>query len=285
MNEEIDKLLDSLNEIEDKEIAKQLEEIIKVNKDGENFIINLSHDLRTPINIIISVVQLLLSRDNIKKDLKTVEYLDILRRNSYKLLKLANNMVDAAKISNNCYKIHKENIEVISFIENLIISIDKYAKQKNIDIIFDTNKEEVIIGIDPDALDRILINIISNSIKYSKENTSIFVNVFAKNDYINIHIKDSGRGISSDKLELIFNRYEQAEDSDSKMGSGIGLDLVKGLVYAQNGKIDIASVINVGTEMILKFPNKKEVNIRESKKMNSDDKIQQLEIEFSDIYL
>ncbi|MDY4079573.1 MAG: HAMP domain-containing sensor histidine kinase [Clostridium sp.] len=273
---------------------EQLIDIVKVQKRTldlqENFLINISHDLRSPVNSILSVLQCLkyLKGDNSKEiKEKTNEYRKIIKRNSLKIIKLIDNLIDTTKLEGENYKLNKTNIDIVNVVESIVDSIEVYANQKNINIIFDTNVEEFIINADLEAIDRIVMNLLSNAIKFSPVDEVIEVTLNVKKDKVKISVKDNGMGIAEEEQKKIFNRFEQATNSKriEGKGSGIGLDLVSYLVKAHGGKIELKSKLNEGSEFIVTIPVGKLNIIEEKHELMSRNKVEQLEIEFSDIYL
>ena len=275
------------NELTKDEMINIITELTNKNSKQENFLLNISHDLRGHLNVILSVMQVINHGSAYVTDKKALEYMNIVRRNSLKMLKLINNLIDTTKLENNYYVLNKKNIDIIAMIESTINCIDKYAKQKNIQLIFDTNEEECIMGIDPEVVDRIIMNLLSNAIKFSYSNTNIYIDIFVFNGEIKISIKDEGPGIPEEYQEKIFNRFYQMSkkrDSDA-IGSGIGLDLVNYLVKSMDGQIRLESKEGQGCEFILSFPIKT-VEEKDDYCLYDDgsNKIQMLEVEFSDIY-
>ena len=273
---------------------EQLIDIVKVQKRTidlqENFLINISHDLRSPVNSILSVLQCLkyLNGDNSKEiKEKTNEYRKIIKRNSLKIIKLIDNLIDTTKLEGENYKLNKTDIDIVNVVESIVDSIEVYANQKNINIIFDTNVEEFIINADLEAIDRIVMNLLSNAIKFSPLNETIEVTLNAEKDKVKISVKDNGMGIAEEEQKKIFNRFEQATNSKriEGKGSGIGLDLVSYLVKGHGGKIELKSKLNEGSEFIVTLPVGKLNIIEEKHELMSRNKVEQLEIEFSDIYL
>lgn len=276
-----------ISELSKEEMISLIENLEDKQEMQEKFILNISHDLRSPLNVIMSVNQMLeciKKNEDVGYNNKEKEYLKMLKRNSYKILKLIDNLIDVTRLEKNYFKIEKKNIEIVNFLEDTIGSIDKYAKQKDITLIFDTNKEECIVGVDPQALDRICINLISNAIKFSPSGSFIYVTLMIDDEYIKISIMDNGIGISEEDQKRIFNRFDQGNAKNEHKGSGIGLDLVKSLVELHNGKVILKSKLGKGSTFIVVLPNikleKEEVRFEEH-----SDKVQLLEIEFSDIYL
>ena len=269
------------------EMLKVITELMNKNSNQENFLLNISHDLRGHLNVILSVMQIMNYGNESVTDKKISEYMGIVKRNSLKMLKLINNLIDTTKLENNYYVLNKKNIDIISMVESTVNCIDKYAKQKNIQLIFDTNKEECITAIDPEVLDRIIMNLLSNAIKFSYSNTNVYIDIFVVNNKIKLSLRDEGPGISEEYQAKIFSRfYQLSKKSDNDIiGSGIGLDLVNYLVKTMDGDIKLESKNGQGCEFILNFP----ISIVEEKddyclNDNKSNKIQMLEVEFSDIY-
>lgn len=263
------------------ELAKYLK---KKNMLQENFMLNIAHDLKNPINVIVSILQCM---DKKQQTNKNIEYMELIRRNSLKMIKLIDNLINTTKLEGNYYNFNKKNVDVINIIESTISSIAKYAKQKNIDLIFDTNVDECIMSIEPQCLDRIVMNLISNGIKFSPNNSKIFINAIVKGDILELSFKDNGIGIAKEEQKRIFDRFVQVskQKESENCGSGIGLDLVSSITVALGGKITLKSKEGQGSEFILNLPIKVEENEEICREFVKRDNVQMLEIEFSDIYL
>lgn len=279
-----------LDKLSKEELINKFIELSQAKKTQEDFILNISHDLRSPLNIILSILQCY--KDEYKdmdKGNQCLEHMESIKRNGYKILKLINNLIDTTKLEKKHYSINKENLDIINLIEWNISSIDKYAKQKDIALVFDTNVEECTMAIDPEAIDRIIMNLISNAIKFSSSGSSIYINAWKSINQIIISIRDEGMGIPKDEQNAIFNRFIQSSKNKrhENSGSGIGLDLVKYLTQAHNGSIELKSEENVGSEFIIKLPIQilKYNETAENKCLNAQSKVEVLELEFSDIYL
>lgn len=254
----------------------------------EEFILNISHDLRTHLNVILSIMQLLKSKDDKinNKDEKWQEYSKTIKRSCYKMLKLINNLIDVTKLENNYFICNKENLDIVSLVENIVTSVNKYAKVKNISLIFDTNEEECIIGADPEVIDRIIMNLLSNAIKFSPNDSEILVTLTVNEKDISISVKDEGPGIPEQEKQLIFNRFHKVNKviNSEYEGSGIGLNLVNNLVKTHNGTVNIKSSDKKGSEFIVTLPRIFCEECKDKRKMQSNHKVEVLDIEFSDIY-
>ncbi|MBY6977433.1 HAMP domain-containing histidine kinase [Clostridium botulinum] len=281
-----------LNKLELSKLTKEelIDKYIDVNNHKnlqENLLLNVSHDLRSPLNVILSILQFyesgyITGSDNMSK------YMTSIKRNSYRMLKLIDNLIDTTRLDKNYYKIERRNLDIVKLIENTISSIDKYAKQKNISLIFDTNVEKCIMAIDPEAIDRIIMNLLSNAIKFSYNNGNVYINLWKRNNQLNISVKDEGMGIPLKEQKKIFNRFMQSSNHKKieQSGSGIGLALVESLTKAHNGKVLLNSEEDRGSEFIIKLPIiKLSENNEDNHIINAKTNIEMLEIEFSDIYL
>lgn len=279
----------SSKEINGYEIVEETQDIInqlqqKIN-DHETFILNITHDLRGHLNVIISALQYMRC-NKIEADENDIKYMNIIKRNSFKMLKLINNLIDTNKLENNYYSLDRKNIDIVPMIEGTVGCVSKYASDKNIELIFDTNEEECITSVDPEAIDRIIMNLLSNAIKFSPEESNIYVCLNIDDKSIEISIKDEGKGISKEDQKKIFDRFYQSKSRIDKdiIGSGIGLDLTNYLVKAHYGEILLTSELGNGSEFIVRIPRRLEENIEVVEKKIPNN-IQMLEIEFSDIYL
>lgn len=258
------------------------------------FFANISHELRTPLNVILSAIQVMmlsLNKEGIMDIKKLRNYTGMIRQNCYRLLRLVNNIIDLSKIDAGFYEIHPQNQNIVSIVEDITQSVVEYAREKSIDIEFDTDTEEKIISCDPDKIERIILNLLSNSIKFTEPGGKIFVNIIDEGDNVKIILKDTGIGIPEDKINIIFERFRQASKSliKNNQGSGIGLSLVKSLVELHNGKINVKSRKNEGSEFIIELPVGfaegnlyEDINVMENNLEQS--KIERISIEFSDIY-
>jgi len=271
------------------EEMKQLEEVVKLETVKNEFLSNMSHEFRTPINIILGTMQVM--DMNIEKNTIEIDslkrYTNYIKQNSYRLLRLVNNLIDINKMDVGLYELKCSNNDIVSIIEDITLSVSDYIKNNKINLIFDTNIEEVITYCDPNKIERIMLNLLSNAIKYTEDNGLIEVNIDANEYEIVVSVKDTGIGIPKEKLEFIFDRFCQVDDSLNRIceGSGIGLSLVKNLVQMHGGSVSVNSKVNEGSEFIFSIP----IVLGEDIviKSNIDRKVNHVErcnIEFSDIY-
>ena len=255
------------------------------------FFANISHELRTPVNVIFSALQL--TNSNTKDFSSDValykKYMPVMKQNCYRMVRLINNLIDVTKIDAGYLQLNLSNENIVSLVENITLSVAQYTESQGITLIFDTNAEEKIMACDSDKIERIILNLISNAVKFTKSGGSIFVNLTDMGDKVIISVKDTGIGISKENQNLIFDRFIQVDKSFTRKreGSGIGLSLVKSLVEMHNGNIVVKSEINSGSEFIVTLtvclvPNKN--NNLNTKDFMIQDNVEKINIEFSDIY-
>ena len=277
---------------EQKRIIELKKEIETENLKNQ-FFANLSHEFKTPLNIILSVIQLLdmnIANEKIyaKEDVHLLNHINLIKQNAYRLLRLANNLIDMSKIDAGYYNLKFCNNNIVSIVEDISLSVAQYANDKGLSLVFDTDCEEVIIACDPDKIERILLNLLSNSIKNTDIGGKIFVNLTTDEENVSISVGDNGKGIPKDKLSKIFDRFEQVDKclNRSYEGSGIGLSLVHSLVELHNGTIDVRSKLGVGSEFKFTIPKNLVNNCCDSEHdyVISENRIERCNIEFSDIY-
>jgi len=266
----------------------KMEETLKMQ---DEIFSNISHELKTPLNVIFSTNQLmqLYLKSNLwdaNKE-KISRSINIIKQNCHRFTKIINNTIDISKIESGFLKLNLSNENIVNITEEIIQSIAEYIKGKGINITFDTNTEEKIIACDPDKIERIILNLISNAVKFTNTSGSIFVNILDKGDTVEISVKDTGIGMDKKHLDNIFKRFHQVDKSLSRNaeGSGIGLSLVKSIVELHGGKISAESNINEGSIFKIELPAMTIESPKvtpENKAINS--KIEMINIEFSDIY-
>lgn len=273
---------------------KELEYIVEFETLKTEFFANLSHEFKTPLNIILSTVQFITNYIDVHKKHPDNDsyrkYLKSIKQNSYRLLKLANNMIDITKIDGGFYEINIINCNIIEVIEDIVQSLAEYIQDNKRNIIFDTSEEEVIIACDPNQIERIVLNILSNAMKFTSNGGNIYVDIDISDDCskVIIRIGNDGEKLKQEDSVVIFDRFTQTEDFMTRKseGSGIGLSLVKSLVEMHKGSIYVNTEISKGTEFCIELPIRKIMNNKTnySMKKSLNSKVEKFDIEFSDIY-
>lgn len=280
-------------EIELERKEKLAKEVLQIEKVRNEFFANLSHEFKTPLTLIMSALQMLegFMNDSLEDQSLTTKYVGIMRQNSYRLLRLVNNLIDVTKIDAGYYEVTMHNYNIINVVEEIVMSVAEYAKNQEIEIIFDTEVEEEVIACDPEKIERIILNLLSNALKYTLEEGKIQVSMEVEGKEVLIIVQDNGIGIPSEKVPYIFERFMQVNDVLTRHceGSGIGLSLVKSLVELHEGTIDVESSLGEGTRFEIRLPRIQKAE-EELLIENIDDcqmsqrRIEKCHIEFSDIY-
>jgi PAS domain S-box-containing protein len=276
-------------EAEEKE--KALKEAREYDRIKNEFMANISHELRTPLNVIFGAVQLIeyySDNNTVCENRQTIaKYSKSMRQNCYRMLRLVNNLIDLTKIDSGFLKLNLQNHNVVNVVEDITLSVAQYIESKNINIEFDTEVEEKYLACDADMIERIMLNLLSNAVKFTPPQGKICVNLYDNKDSILVSVKDSGIGIPSDMLEIIFDRFRQVDKSltRSTEGSGIGLNLVKSLVELHGGYISVQSNYGNGSEFVFELPVRtiSYDEVAATIEMPQGN-VERIHIEFSDIY-
>ena len=273
---------------------KNLKHAVEIESLKSEFFANLSHEFKTPLNIILSTVQLVMNYIEVNNEYPDYNMfnkcLSNIKQNSYRILKIANNLIDMSKIDGNFYSINMGNYNIVEVVENIVQSLAEYMKDNKRNIIFDTMEEEIITACDPDQIERIILNLLSNAMKFTSHGGNIYVDMEV-NDRCNkviIKISNDGEKINFEDRLRIFERFTQSESLLTRRaeGTGIGLTLVKSLVKLHNGEVYVNTEFEEGTQFCIELPirkikNFKNNNVREKSIVS---KVEKFNIEFSDIY-
>lgn len=279
----------SARDISDRKQQALLSQQVAIEKLKVEFFSTLSHELKTPVNIIYSAVQLqnnLLHTGELKK---ACHYNTMISQNCMRLLRLLNNLLDINRIESNYFSFNPQYINVVTLTESILTSIQPFAKRKNITPIFDTSDEDIFAYLDPDLFERILLNLFSNAIKYTQGGGHLWVTIGCTSREFILSVKDDGVGIPNNKLEHIFQRFFRVDNGLIRQaeGAGIGLSLVKSLVELSKGTINVQSHEGIGSEFFLTFQTVSPdtlTHFDESSFSYTTSK-GKVEIEFSDVFI
>ena len=180
------------------------------------------------------------------------------------------------------------NHDIVSFVESICDNINNYKKFKDISLIFDTSIEEHVIRFDTDKIERVILNLISNAIKFNIPQGYVYISLTIEDNYTSISIRDTGMGISESKIDSIFESFSNVENRLTKVseGSGVALALSKALVELHDGDIRVKSKVGEGSEFIVRLPNV----INDSEEIDSTyykvnrNSLEKIKMELSDIY-
>lgn len=286
------KTMEDIKNIE--KLKKKIIERDKHDKMKMEFFVNMSHELKTPLNLIFTSTQLIESLYNKNKlsGESIKNHINLTKQNSYRLLKIINDLIEFTRMETGFYHVNLINKDIILVIEDIVMSVVDYAKSKGVQIIFDTDIEELTMAIDVNALEIIVLNLLSNAIKFTDKDGYIYVNMIYKEDEnkIDIRIEDTGIGIEEDKLNLIFKRFNNVNKGfvGNINGSGIGLSMIKSLSNLINAKISVESEYGKGSifTISLNISHKKEDDRNSNYKVKKNEplNVERLVVGMEDIY-
>ncbi|MDR0940159.1 MAG: response regulator [Mediterranea sp.] len=217
------------------------------------FFTDISHELRTPLTLITSPVSDILDHEPLSPTARN--QLTLVHKNTERMLRLINQILDFRKIQNRKMKLLVEYTELTDFVRKVTDSFKGMAAEKGIDYRFDIPATgEVYAWVDRDKMEKILFNLLSNAFKYTLPGKSIKVNLQADTDKVAISVSDEGIGIAPDKLQSLFKRFETFANNMMQPSSGIGLSLVKELVELHHGNIDVSSQPGRGSTFRVTLP-------------------------------
>ena len=237
--DELDMIMVNINKMVN---ALRNEEILR-----NDFISNFSHEVKTPIAVIDGYINLLKKRDI--KDNDKEMYLDKLATSVSNLSNLVSNILKLNKLENE-EEIEKENVNLVSILENVIVSFDELLFNKNINLDIDICDKADIIS-NQSIIQIIFSNLISNAIKFSKDNSIIVIKLLKNDNNYKFIVKDNGIGMTKDTINNIFNRFYQADTSHKSEGNGLGLSMVKKGIDRLGYKISIESEEGIGSTFVV----------------------------------
>ena len=224
------------------------------------FFTNISHEIRTPLTLIIGPLESIFNKREIDTEIK--QQLNVIQRNSKRLLRMVNQLLDFRKVQNEKMELKVSKINIYKLIEQVYINFEMLARQKNIEYTLSCNNKLLNIYGDPYQLDAVFFNLLSNAFKFTADYKSIGVNIidYPEADYIEIIISDTGIGIDPEKLPFIFDRFfvSHTQTNEKYYGSGIGLSLSQEYVKLHKGEISAESEPGKGTSFTVKLIKGKE---------------------------
>ncbi|WP_169513389.1 hybrid sensor histidine kinase/response regulator transcription factor [Flexithrix dorotheae] len=241
-------------------LDRQTKELVQINDSRTRFYSNISHEFRTPLTVIIGMVELLnksIRESEIDLDNKPI---NMIKRNGQKLLHLVNDLLDLSKLESNKMELKLVQADVIPFVKYLSESFQSLAETKKIRLSVHNNLNEIMMDFDADKMATIVSNLLSNAFKFTNNNGKIRVGIDKKHekgiDFFELKIQDNGIGISEGKIDKLFDRFYQVDglETQTDQGTGIGLSLVKEFVKLMKGEIEVQSKPKKGSTFIVRIP-------------------------------
>ncbi len=221
------------------------------------FFTNISHEFRTPLTLILVPLVDLLKRGRDKNWPQMLEQFHLMKRSAERLLRLVNQVIDFNKIESGKLQLDKKEIDVVKFAKEIVETFTPMAADKHITLEFGSNRMNCYALVDPDKIDMVIFNLLSNAFKFTPEHGEISVTVKQLVDsHVEICVKDSGAGVPSEHLEHIFDRFYHVNHpaSQARPGAGIGLSLSKELVELHRGAISVQNENGKGARFLVRLP-------------------------------
>lgn len=216
------------------------------------FYTNITHEFRTPLTVILGMIQQI--KENPKKNLD--EGVTLIERNGKNLLNQINQILDLSKLETKSFNLNPVTDDLVSFVRYAAMSFQSNANSQNLSLRFFTPLEKLTAQFDPDAMQKIVQNLVSNALKFTPSAGEVKVYLTQNGDNIELKVQDTGVGIAEAELPHIFDRFYQVENPADKTqeGTGIGLAYVQELVRVMKGNISVESQVGVGTEFVVTLP-------------------------------
>ncbi len=242
-------------ERQNKEIKEMSDRVHEADQSKIRFFMNISHEFRTPLSLILGPLNNLLGADDLSDFHK--KQLQFINRSTHRLMRLINQLLDMQKLDMNKLALRVSEVDVVDFMRSIFHLFEFNAREKG--IIYTFNFKGIDKGqkqwLDIDALEKIIYNLLSNAFKHTLPGGEVEVAVALKGERLLVTVKDSGAGIPPEKINHIFDRYFTRNSfGGSNDGIGIGLTLVKELVKLHKGTINVESQLGKGTEFIVELP-------------------------------
>lgn len=228
---------------------KELEEMRK------EFVANVSHELRTPLTTVKSYAETLLDGAVDNKDL-ALSFLQVINNEADRMTALVQDLLELSRLDNKQVKFNLKSVNIAQLIIKSVEQHQILAQKKNQNLGYSITNEKIIINIDPERIQQVLSNVISNAIKYSPEEAKINVSLSEEEDFVVVKVTDTGFGIPESDLPRIFERFYRVDKARSRQmgGTGLGLAIAKEIMEHHKGKIYAESEYGKGTTITMKFP-------------------------------
>lgn len=253
------------NVTEQKQIQHKLERTLKaeqeLNELKSRFISMASHEFRTPLSAILSSAILIGKQNEPGKEERRIKHVSRIKNNVKDLVVILNDFLSLSKLEEGKVRVKPQPLDLIQFIKRLLEDLE-LTKKKGQKIILSHSKPWMSVYLDPKLLNHILINLISNAIKYSNENQTIDIEIVGNTRDLIIHVKDLGIGIPEEDQDKLFQRFFRAENATNLQGTGLGLHIVKQYTELMGGSINFKSKPGLGSTFTLQLP----LNIHENEK-------------------
>ena len=251
-NEELKRKID--------ENIQLVNETLEYDKIRSEYFANISHEIKTPLNVIIGTLQLFELVINDQKanegSERLLRYTSIMKQNGFRLLRMFNNLIYITEIDSGFIDMNYHNYDLVQVVKDLLAASNGFVERKGAKLKTNIAASSIEIACDVDKIKRVFLNLLSNAIKFTEKGDEIFISLYSDKNAAYISVKDTGIGIQENMKDMIFERFRQVDKSFTRRceGSGIGLYLAKSLTEMHGGTIEVYSEYGKGSEFVVKLP-------------------------------
>jgi len=246
------------------QLEQMLQRIEELSQAKLSFFTNISHEFRTPLTLILGPMDRLIS-GKVNEDVERFNLYGVIYRSANRLLRLINQVLEFRKLETGAVDFNPRTADIVPFVEEVVNLFGGLAIQRKIDLSFVTEFKSLNTAFDHDKIENIVFNLLSNAFKFTSESGSITVELFhvqipnepplkGDRDFIQINVTDTGKGIASEHLTRIFERFYQVKEHSQPSGTGIGLAYIKDLVEIHGGKVSVKSEVGKGSCFMVLIP-------------------------------
>ena len=237
-------------------LEKTNEKLRELDQLKSDFFANVSHELRTPLTLSLGPLESLLKMEQTPQE---DQHLEAIHRNQLRLLRLINQLLDVAKVESGKVQAEFGEEDVAALVRTVVGDVEEATRAKGIEMEVISPPDPVRLYVDREKLDQLLLNLLSNAFKFTDAGGRIAVSVIERDDSTQVSVRDTGVGIEESKLHTIFDRFTQADSSETRQyaGTGIGLSLVHSYVGLHGGTIDVQSELGRGSTFTVSLPRGK----------------------------
>lgn len=249
-----------LLEDEKRRTEEHARKVVELERLKDRFFANISHEFRTPLTLIMGPADDAIEGEygSISDGVKS--QFALIRSSAQRLLRLVNDLLDLSKLDAGAVKLHPRDVDVAEFLTPIVGSFSDLARRKGLKLLHESDISSLQASFDPDAIEKVVFNLISNALKFTPAGGSVRVKLTTESgddgEQFCISVRDTGSGIESDQLQHIFDRFHQVESDDSRPheGTGLGLALVRELVELHGGRASVDSEPGFGSEFVIRIP-------------------------------
>jgi signal transduction histidine kinase len=241
--------------IEDKLIETN-ERLINLNDEKNHFLGLTIHDLKSPLNRVIGLIDLVYQQGTDKFDSKQREFVQLIREACVNMQTLVVNLLDLNRIEQGFNAVNAEDVKLSPLMERIVQTFQEQAQKKGISLSLENQDNGKVVRTDPLMLIRIIENLISNAIKFSPRNKEVFVRVIHNESHFKIEVQDQGLGISAEEKPRLFKKFQRLSNrpTGGENSTGLGLSITMELVKALKGQISVDTEENKGCKFIVQLP-------------------------------